>query len=66
MAKPHAEKMSPLDRSGLRKNQGEVLPRIKIYSEPNEKPNDRIVDLLAKMREEERRRYEHNRPSWWG
>ena len=45
--------MVPGDKSSLRKYQ-EGLPRIKIHSEPNEKPSDRIVDLLAKMKEEEK------------
>ena len=38
------------------------LPRIKVHSEPNE----RVAELLARMKEEERKRYDYNRPSWWG
>lgn len=59
------ERVVPGEKSSLRKHQ-EGLPRIKIHSEPNEKASDRIVDLLAKMKEEERRRYDYNRPTWWG
>ena len=66
LAKPNnPDKILPSEKSSVKKNP-EGLPRIKIHSQPNERPNDRIVELLAKMKEEERRRYDYNRPSWWG
>jgi len=40
------------------------LPRIKVHSEPNYQ--EKVGELLLKLREEERRRYEHSRPTWWG
>ena len=47
----HIDKSSqPSEKSSLKKNPGEVLPRIKVHSEPNERPNDRIAELLSKMR----------------
>ncbi len=58
-----------IERNLLRKAQLEGassgipgLPRIKVHSEPNE----RVADLVARMKEEERRRCDYNRPSWWG
>ena len=51
MAKPNQERILPVEKSYIKKGQIEVLPRIKIHSEPNEKPSG-VADLLAKMKEE--------------
>lgn len=43
-----------------RKN--DILPKIKIHSEPTDNS-----EILNKLREEERnRKYNYNRPAWWG
>lgn len=54
--KPAQEKQA-IRRSGL-----EGLPRLKMHSEPN----DRVNELLAKLKEEERRRVDYSKPAWWG
>lgn len=60
-----AEKINPERARGASNKEG--LPRIeKMHSEPGNDPHDRVNQLLSRLREEERKRYEHNRPSWWG
>lgn len=51
-----------LEKGSVRSSQVEGLPRIKIHSEPNEK----VGELMSRLREGERRKYDYNRPSWWG
>jgi NIMA (never in mitosis gene a)-related kinase len=51
-----------LEKQQIRRSGLEGLPRLKMHSEPN----DRVNELLAKLKEEERRRVDYSKPAWWG
>lgn len=51
LVKPSSiEKVLPSEKMNMRKGQLDILPRIKIHSEPNEQVNYKVTELLARMK----------------